>query len=78
MKIIKCLALSAGLAALAACGTADDPADNVDANLMVEDNLTMPPADMNMDMNLGNDMNNVTDNMGNVTDNMTNNTVNAY
>lgn len=76
MKILKLLALSAGFAALAACGTDADEnmAVNVDDNLMMEDNLTLPPDDLNMDTNMGNDVNMI-DNVG---DNVTDNTVNAY
>lgn len=80
MKITTLLATMAGFAALAACGGEADEnlATNVDDNLMMEDNLVLPPDDMNMDMNMGNDMNMV-DNVGdNMMDNTTDNTVNAY
>ena len=81
MTFIKSIALTAAFAALAACGGADDTAvDNADANMMVEDNLVLPPADLNMDMNMTNDMNMANDmNMtGNAVDNTADNTTNAY
>jgi uncharacterized protein YcfL len=72
MQMTKWLAIPVGLAALAACNGADE-AENVDANVVMEENLA-PPADANLDMNLGNDMNNVVED--NTIDG--NNTVNAY
>ena len=73
MKIIKSLAIAAGIAALTACGggAEEDNAANVDANLTT---------DMNMDMNMPADnmtleANNVTvvNEGGNATDNATGN-----
>ena len=66
MKITKLLAISAGMAALAACsGGAEDNTANADANMAMEENLDMNMG--NTDMNAMNDMGNVTVNADNVT-----------
>ena len=78
MKRLQWLAVTAGIAALAACGDndADDNAMNADANMAI-DNTMLPPAD-----NLTIDANNVTvvDNNMATDTNMANdtNTTNAY
>ena len=76
MKSFQWLAVTAGMAALAACGTDETNTTNVEMNA-VDDNLMLPPVDMNADMNadLNADMNvdmNATDNMTNTADNTTN------
>lgn len=70
MRITKWLAIPVGLAALAACGR-DEPAENLDTNIVMEENLA-PPVDANLDMNMGNDMNMVDNNVVNTADNTTN------
>ena len=82
MKRMQWLAVTAGLAALAACRGGDETnITNVEVN--AEDNLALPPADLNADMNadMNVDMNadtNATDNTTvNTADNATNAT-NAY
>ena len=79
MKITKWLAVSAGFAALAACGDRD-AAENTDTNMVLEENLEMTDNLANVDMNVvGNEMNNADANVdANATDNTANNTVNAY
>jgi hypothetical protein len=68
MRIITTLAVCIGIAALAGCETQEENVvENVDANL-VADNFDVPADNMvNMDMNVGNDLNNVTDNTVNNT-----------
>ena len=77
MKSFQWLAVTAGMAALAACSSGDDVnMTNVEVNA-VDENLALPPIDMNADMNA--DMNMTTD--LNATDDMnmtTDNTTNAY
>jgi hypothetical protein len=70
MRIIVTLAAAAGLAALSACGGAEEQnaVENLDTDMMVTDNLDMP-ADNMMDMNTGTDMNNMADDSGNMMDN---------
>jgi hypothetical protein len=74
MKIIKSLAIAAGIAALAACAGAgeQDNAANMDANL-TDMNAGM---DMNVDMNAGADMN-ATANTGADTNAVANDTANT-
>ena len=75
MNSLKWLAVTAGMAALAACSSGDDVnMTNVEINA-VDENLALPPIDMNADMNA--DMNmttdlNATDDLANTTDNTTN------
>lgn len=80
MKSFQWLAITVGIAALAACGGDEVNQTNVEINA-AEDNLALPPADMNADMNasLNADMNadmNATNNMA--TNNTTENTTNSY
>ena len=75
MKRLQWLAFTAGLVALAACRGGDDTnITNVEINA-ADENLALPPvdmnADMNADMNMTNDMNSV-DNVTNTADNTTN------
>ena len=75
MKRFQWLAVTAGIAALAACKGGDEVnMTNVEVN--AADNLAMPPADLNADMNMTNDMNAANDT--NAVDNMANNTTNSY
>jgi len=76
MKSFQWLAITVGIAALAACGGDEVNQTNVEINA-AEDNLALPPADMNADMNasLNADMN-ATNNMA--TNNTTENTTNSY
>ena len=78
MKRFQWLAVTVGIAALAGCDTGDEVnMTNVEVNA-ADENLMLPPVDMNADinadMNISNDLN-ATDNMAN---NTTDNTVNAY
>ena len=50
MRSLKWLAVTAGMAALAACGGDETNMTNVEVNA-VDENLMLPPADMNVDMN---------------------------
>ena len=75
MKRLQWLAVTAGLVALAACRGGDDTnITTVEINA-ADENLALPPvdmnADMNADMNMTNDMNAV-DNVTNTADNTTN------
>ena len=75
MKRFQWLAVTVGIAALAACGGDEVNETNVEINA-AEDNLVLPPPDLNADMNV--DVNadlNATDNMAN---NTTDNTANSY
>ena len=85
MKRMQWLAATAAIAALAGCSVneADNNMANADMNAMSTDNMALPPADMNADMNAMNGMNgmnadmnattNATENgMTNVADNSTN------
>ena len=65
MKRLQWLAVTAGIAALAACSGGDEVNQtNVEINA-VEDNLALPPPDLNADTN-------ATDNTTNTADNTTN------
>jgi predicted small lipoprotein YifL len=81
MKSFQWLAITAGIAALAACGGSDEANEtNVEVNAA---DTMLPPADLNADMNAGMnaDMNvgmNATDNMANMANNTADNTTNAY
>lgn len=78
MRIIKSFAIAAGLAALAACGGAEDAAENTDVNMA--DNLTIDANSVTV-VNEGMDMNATTDmNMMdmNTDANATANTTNTY
>ncbi len=80
MKIVKCLGVAVGIAALAACGGAEEEniANADDLNAMATDNMVLPPVDMNADLNA--DMNATTNDVANdmnMVDN-TANTVNGY
>jgi hypothetical protein len=76
MKSLKWFAVTVGMAALAACGGDETNMTNVEINA-VDDNMMLPPVDMNADMNadLNADMNvdvNAADNTMNTADNTTN------
>lgn len=79
MKRLQWLAVTAGIAALAACSGGDEVNQtNVEINA-VEDNLALPPPDLNADVNV--DVNADLNADTNATDNTTNtadNTTNAY
>jgi|GEM_PF-4925256 len=76
MHKFKWLAATAGIAALAACSGGDEVnMTNVEINA-ADENLALPPVDMNADVNV--DVNADTNADTNATDNTTNNTVNAY
>ena len=77
MKRFQWLAVTAGIAALAACSGGDDVnMTNVEVNA-AEDNLMLPPPDLNADVNV--DVNADVNADTNATDNTTaNNTTNAY
>ena len=77
MKRFQWLAVTAGIAALAACSGGDE-VNQTNIEINAEDNLALPPPDLNADMNvdINADLNadtNATDNMAaNTTDNTTN------
>ena len=80
MKSFQWLAITVGIAALAGCGGDEVNQTNVEINA-AEDNLALPPADLNADMNvdMNADMNadtNATDNMA--MNNTADNTTNSY
>jgi len=80
MKRFQWLAVTAGIAALAACKGGDEVnMTNIEVNA-ADENLALPPADTNVDMN--SDVNAGTNADTNATDNSTNNTAdnttNAY
>ena len=76
MKRFQWLAATAGIAALAACSGGDDVnMTNIEVNA-VEDNLALPPVDINADVNV--DANVDTNATDNTTDNTSDNTTNAY
>ena len=76
MKRFQWLAVTAGLAALAACSDRDEVnMTNIEVNAADED-LALPPVDMNADMNV--DANVDTNATDNTADNTSDNTVNAY
>lgn len=77
MKRIQWLAVTAGIAALAACSGGDEVNQtNIEINA-AEENLALPPADLNADVNV--DINADVNADTNATDNMANNTTtNAY
>jgi hypothetical protein len=76
MKRFQWLAVTAGIAALAACSGGDDVnMTNIEVNA-VDENLALPPVDMNADMNV--DANVDTNATDNTADNTSENTVNAY
>ena len=80
MRRFQWLAVTAAMTALAACSDRDDTnMTNTDVNV-VDENLALPPADMNADMNV--DMNAGMNADTNATDNAMNstadNTTNAY
>ena len=77
MKSLKWFAVTAGMAALAACGGDETNMTNVEINA-VDDNMMLPPVDMNADMNvdMNADMNAVDTNA--VDTNAADNTTNAY
>ena len=81
MKTVKWLGVAAGIAALAACGGADEAniSNADDLNAMATDNMALPPVDMNADLNA--DMNAMTNDVANdmnMVDNTENSTVNGY
>ena len=80
MKRFQWLAATAGIAALAAC-SGDDEVNmtNVEINA-ADENLAMPPVDMNADLNadLNADMNVDTNAADNTTNATADNTTNAY
>jgi hypothetical protein len=82
MRRMQWFAVTAGIAALAACSGGDE-ANTTNVELNAEENLALPPADANMDMNA--DMNaamngdmNATTNATDATNNTAANTTNAY
>ena len=76
MKRFQWLAVTAGLAALAACSDRDEVnMTNIEVNATDED-LALPPVDANVDVNV--DANVDTNATDNTTDNTSDNTVNAY
>ena len=78
MRLFQLLAATAGIAALAAC-TDRDEVNMTNVEITAEDNLVVPPADLNVDINA--DVNadtNATDNTGNTADNTSNNSTNSY
>jgi hypothetical protein len=79
MKHFQWLAVTVGIAALAGCDTGDETnMTNIEVNA-VDENLALPPVDMNADINA--DMNVDANVDTNATDNTTNtadNTTNAY
>ena len=76
MKRFQWLAATAGIAALAACSGGDEVnMTNVEVNA-ADENLALPPVDMNADVNV--DVNADVNADTNATDNTSNNTVNAY
>ena len=77
MKSLKWLAATAGMAALAACSGGDEVnMTNVEVNA-VDENMMLPPVDMNADMNA--DMNvDMNADMNAVDTNAADNTTNAY
>lgn len=80
MKSLKWLAVTAGMAALAACSERDETnMTNVEVNA-VDENLMLPPADMNVDMNadMNVDMNADMNAADNTTTNAADNTTNSY
>ena len=78
MKRFQWLAVTAGIAALAACS--DDEVNMTNVEINAEDNLALPPADANVDMNvdLNADLNADTNAVDNATNNTADNTTNAY
>ena len=80
MKRIQWLAVTAGIAALAACSGGDEVnMTNVEINA-ADENLALPPADTNIDVNadVNVDANADTNATDNNTANTADNTVNAY
>jgi hypothetical protein len=80
MKRFQWLAVTAGIAALAACSGGDEVnMTNVEINA-ADENLALPPADTNVDVNadINVDTNADTNATDNATTNTADNTVNAY
>jgi hypothetical protein len=79
MKKLQWLAVTAGIAALAACSGGDE-ANTTNAEITAEDNLALPPADMNADLNadMNADLNADLNADTNATNNTADNTTNAY
>ena len=78
MKRFQWLAVTAGIAALAACSGGDE-VNQTNVEISAEDNLALPPPDLNADVNV--DVNADLNADTNATDNTTNtadNTTNAY
>ena len=77
MKSFKWLAVTVGIAALAGCDASEDTnMTNVEVNA-VDENLALPPIDMNADMNADMNMDMNAD-MNAVDTNVADNTTNAY
>ena len=76
MKRFQWLAVTAGLAALAACKGGDEVnMTNIEVNA-ADENLALPPIDANVDVNV--DANVDTNGTDNTAGNTSNNTTNAY
>ena len=78
MRSFQWLAITAGIAALAACGGSDEVNEtNVEVNAA---DTMLPPPDLNADMNAGMnaDLNADMNAVDNMTNNMADNTTNAY
>lgn len=79
MKRFQWLAVTAGIAGLAACGGDEVNETNVEINA-AEDNMMLPPPDLNADVNLdvNADVNADTNAVDNMANNTTENTTNSY
>ena len=77
MRRFQWLAVTAGIAALAACGGDETNMTNVDINA-ADENLALPPVDTNVDMNIDTNGTNDTNAVDNMANNTTDNATNSY
>lgn len=78
MKRFQWLAVTVGMAALAACSGGDE-VNQTNVEIDATDNLALPPADMNVDLNadINADLNADTNAVDNMANNTTDNTTNT-